>query len=432
MSKPDVLIIGAGACGLMAAHELSKVGKKVTVLEARNRIGGRIRTIHSDSFLMPVETGAEFIHGEFPFTTKLLKEAGINYYELEGKMFSFRNGELDKNKNFIEDSRQLEKKMNELKQDMSVNDFLNTYFPGEKYKDLRDSTRGFVEGYDAADADKASTFAFRDEWNNSETKQFRIEGGYEKLIQHLKERCEAAGVNISLNKEMAEVRWKKGEVRLFDNDIYYAAPKVIITVPPALLTAEAGSSNAITFFPEIPEKIAAAGDIGYGNVIKFTLQFKEPFWKDGEMEKRYNQSLEKLSFLFSDAEVPTWWTQLPYPVPILTGWFAGPRAEKSKDDSETILLDKALNSLSFIFKIKVEELKAKLAASHVANWGADPYSRGAYSYSTLASTKARKELIKPVEDTLYFAGEALDEGHQTGTVEAALKDGVRVAKQIIG
>src|SRR5437588_8014788 len=102
MSKPDVLIIGAGACGLMAAHELSKAGKKVTIIEARNRIGGRIHTVHDDSFLLPVEAGAEFIHGEFPLTISLLKEAGINYYELEGKMFSFRNGELYKSKDFIE------------------------------------------------------------------------------------------------------------------------------------------------------------------------------------------------------------------------------------------------------------------------------------------------------------------------------------------
>src|SRR5260221_14528415 len=132
MSKPDVIIIGAGACGLMAAHELSKAGKKVTVLEGRNRIGGRIHTFRDDSFLMPVEAGAEFIHGEFPLTTSLLKEAGINYYEVEGKMFSFRKGELYKTKDFIEDSRELEKKMNELEEDMSINDFLNTHFAEEK------------------------------------------------------------------------------------------------------------------------------------------------------------------------------------------------------------------------------------------------------------------------------------------------------------
>jgi monoamine oxidase len=430
MPKADVIIIGAGACGLMAAYELSRAGKHVLILEARDRVGGRIHTLHDENFLTSVETGAEFIHGEFPLTTSLLKEAGIKYYELEGKMFSFRNGELEKTKNFVEDSRELEKKMNELEHDVSINEFLDTYFPGERYNGLRESTRGFVEGYDAADADKASTIAFREEWNSSSMTQYRIEGGYTRLINYLKEKCEAAGVDIILNKPIAEVRWKKAEARLFDTQFYFTAGKVIITIPPSLFSENSGK-HAIRFFPDIPDKIAAFNDIGYGTVIKFNLQFNEEFWKSESIEKRLGKSLEKMGFLFSDAEVPTWWTQLPYPEPILTGWFAGPKAERNKHLDEEQLLDKALNSLAFIFKLSVAELKEKMTAWHINNWGVDPFSNGAYSYSTLTSTDSRKKLLQPIDDTIYFAGEALDIGNQSGTVEAAFKDGKRVAEKIL-
>src|SRR4051812_796715 len=89
-SHSDVVIIGAGAAGLMAASSLSRHRLKVTVLEAKERIGGRIYTISEKGFPQPVELGAEFIHGNLPVTLQLLKDAGIGYEKVEGKLVSFR------------------------------------------------------------------------------------------------------------------------------------------------------------------------------------------------------------------------------------------------------------------------------------------------------------------------------------------------------
>src|SRR3569833_3542686 len=94
MKNEDIIIVGAGASGLMAAYTLSKAGKKVTILEARDRIGGRIHTIANESFFKHAELGAEFVHGNLPVTLRLLKQAGIEYVSAEGEMWHYRDGRL--------------------------------------------------------------------------------------------------------------------------------------------------------------------------------------------------------------------------------------------------------------------------------------------------------------------------------------------------
>src|SRR5688572_6389235 len=98
--KFDCIIIGAGACGLMASRELTRAGKSVLLLEARNRIGGRIYTIHNHSFSTFAEAGAEFIHGDLPITSSLLREAGLPFREMEGNIYQLENGVLKKSQLF--------------------------------------------------------------------------------------------------------------------------------------------------------------------------------------------------------------------------------------------------------------------------------------------------------------------------------------------
>src|SRR5437660_224157 len=135
MEKFDVIIIGAGAAGLMAAKILCDAEKKVCILEARDRIGGRVHTLHKEGFTKAVDAGAEFIHGELPLTIKLLKEAGIEYHNMEGGLWQLKNNVLVKREDFIEHADQLIKKLKELDQDMSIAEFLQKYFPEDRYAD---------------------------------------------------------------------------------------------------------------------------------------------------------------------------------------------------------------------------------------------------------------------------------------------------------
>lgn len=430
MNNPDILIIGAGATGLMAARTLAKAGKQVTVLEARDRCGGRIHTIQHGAFTTPTELGAEFVHGDLPVTLGLLKEADIPYHPAGGEMWQYDKGKFSKEQEFIEGWDMLISKLGELKKDVTIAVFLGDHFPGDKYAILRSSVIKFVSGYDTADPETASSFALRDEWKNEDNDaQHRIEGGYGALIRWLEQDIRKAGGIICLNSVVRDVHWQIGkvEVATVDGSVYQAG-RLLIALPLGVLQARRGEQGAISFHPAITGHVKAIGAMGFGAIIKVLLEFDAAFWEDRELT---GKSLEKMGFLFSEEEIPTWWTQSPQHSPLLTGWLGGPGAVALKDASDEQILAMALQSLSNIFKIAGDKLKEKLATFHVANWTAEPFTRGSYAYDTIAASTSRKILNEPVDDTLFFAGEYLYEGAAMGTVEAALTSGRDVAKRML-
>ena len=129
MQTADIIIIGAGATGLMAAHTLTKAGKKVIILEARSRCGGRIHTLSGESFFRNAELGAEFIHGNLPVTLNLLNEAGIATELAVGEMLHYRNGKFSHEGGFDGWDKVLER-LNALDKDISIKQFLDTEFAG--------------------------------------------------------------------------------------------------------------------------------------------------------------------------------------------------------------------------------------------------------------------------------------------------------------
>src|SRR5688500_17749338 len=152
----DVVIVGAGAAGLSAARILSRSGKSVHILEARNRIGGRIQTVNGAGFSAPVEAGAEFMHGDLPSTLALMQEANVSYRAGHGQTWNVVNNHLSKGNFFDEGWTELMDRLQRLEQDMTIGTFLQKYFSDPRYESLVDSVKGFVQGYDAADINKAS------------------------------------------------------------------------------------------------------------------------------------------------------------------------------------------------------------------------------------------------------------------------------------
>ncbi|HUR12102.1 MAG TPA: FAD-dependent oxidoreductase [Flavitalea sp.] len=148
--------------------------------------------------------------------------------------------------------------------------------------------------------------------------------------------------------------------------------------------------------------------------------------------KKIGQDLSDLSFLITDQTIPTWWTQYPEKVPLLAGWIAGPDALDKKDWNEKMILDAGISSLSTLFQTEEKNLRDWLDAKFIVNWTAEPFTRGAYSYSTIHTKTFRPIATAPVEETLFFAGEAFYDGVAAGTVEAALDSGRKATISMMG
>jgi monoamine oxidase len=422
-----IIIVGAGAAGLIAGCKLADEQREVIIFEARDRIGGRMHTFQSD-FTRLVEEGAEFIHGELPLTISQLNEAGSHYYSTKGRIWRYFQGELETDNSFIEDDQKLTKALKKIEKDIPVKEFLETNFDKEKNFMLIESTKKFVEGYDSADYSRASTFALRDEWTKSDDdKQFRIAGGYKILYDHLEKKFTAAGGKIILNKNVNEIRHYADHCEIVSDDIE-TADKVIVTVPTGVLADRDGKGH-IRFTPAIPELNNWIVKSGYGWLIKIAIEFSIPFWENEKFEDEKVNQTKGMLFLFTDQKIPTWWTQAPDSYPLLSGWLSGTAARDMKDVSDEEILEHGINSLCKIYNIKKAELKKLIKSTHVKNWCNDPFTCGSYSYKTPETVDAYQLMKKPF-GALYFAGEALTEGSDNGTVEAALLSGTRIAESI--
>ena len=415
------LIVGGGAAGLMTARELARACKKVTVLEARNRCGGRIYPLSAQEFGYPAEGGAEFVHGAAPVTRALMREAGLSLSPIEGTRWSGRSGEFSPNESQPPHAALLHRALIELKTDLPVAEFLEAHFADRQYGELRKSVKRMVEGYDAADPNHASTFALRDEWiGHGLGRQGRIAGGYGALIEFLVSECRRQGATIRLLSVVTAIDESRGRIAAYCQDgAIHDADAAIVTVPLPIL-------REIKLPHAVREKVTASTDIGYGNVVKILLRFTTKWWINCS-----GRDLGDLSFVFSSATVPTWWTQHPAEYPVLTGWFAGPKADAVARHTVSELVNMGLDSLAEIFNLPRDRMMRDLISSRAINWGNDPFARGAYSYATPKTREAQAALRKLEGGAVFFAGEALYAGRDMGTVEAALANGRETAQAIL-
>jgi monoamine oxidase len=420
-TSDHVIVIGAGAAGLTAARELARAGRKVTVLEARDRCGGRIDPLPVAKFGYPAEGGAEFIHGAAAVTNALMREAGLAAQPLRGTRWSAEQGTFSQGRPPEPGSDRFYAALAALKTDLPIAEFLRQHFGGPEHARLRRSIERTAEGYDAADPERASTLALRDEWmsEGSPGNQGRVAGGYGALIDFLAAESRRHGAAIHFNAVARDIEAAGGSVvvRCADGSTH-TGTAAILTVPLPLL-------DEIILPPALREKVsAAAKDIGFGNVIKLLLCFKTRWWATARKE------LADLSFLISQSEIPVWWTQSPSTAPVLTGWFGGPKTRAMRGFDESKLIEIGLSSLAHVFGLSPKQLEGELVAARAIDWANERFSRGAYSYATPATRDAQARLMAS-KGPVFFSGEALYRGPDMGTVEAALANGLETARTIL-
>jgi monoamine oxidase len=405
----------------MAARELARAGKSVTIVEARDRCGGRIYPLPAQEFGYQAEGGAEFVHGAAPVTRSLMRDARLSLSPRGGTRWSARTGTLLPDDSSLPHADRFYQVLRGVKADLPIAEFLERHFADRQYDKLRRSITRTVEGYDAADPCRASTLALRDEWmGRDEGEHGRIREGYGALVEHLASECRKHGVAIHLGAAVTAIDEARGRIVARCHDgASFEADAAILAVPLPLLSEIALPQAA-------RERAAATADIGFGNVVKILLRFATKWWAD-----HGGRDLADLSFLLSNAMVPTWWTQHPDEYPVLTGWFAGPKADRVSLLSETQLVDMGLASLAGIFDLPQDRIRRELIAWRAINWGNDPFARGAYSYATPETRAAQSALTKPDGGAIFFSGEALYAGPDMGTVEAALASGRETAQTIL-
>lgn len=182
--------------------------------------------------------------------------------------------------------------------------------------------------------------------------------------------------------------------------------------------------GAIGFDPEPENLKRALAAMAMGPVVRITFRFHEAFWHG-------RKDLEQLGFLHSlDEWVPTWWTSLPVHAPVITGWSAGPAAKRMMQLDEHGQIDRAVQTLARLLERDPKQLQQQVEACYVHDWNHDPYARGAYSYVRPGGLDEQCMLAKPVEHTLYFAGEASEAAH-SGTVHGAIMSGMRAARELL-
>jgi monoamine oxidase len=279
-------------------------------------------------------------------------------------------------------------------------------------------SKAFAEGFDLADINVASILSVKKEWQHEHDTQYRINGGYGQLTEKLYSTCLQKKAKILLKTECVKLIYKKHEVAVVTKGGKKITTRFVIITPSVAVL----QSNGIVFDPTPIAHLEAIQQLGFGNIIKFILQFKSSFWEKQD---------EEIGFLLSDKIIPTWWTQLPVRNNILTGWIGGPVALQKSKETPAALLQLALRSLAGIFHTSTDFLKRQLLSYSISNWQKNKFVKGGYSYNTLYTSKAIEVLNKPIAETIWFAGEAYHDGESQGTVEAALQSGRSVAKKII-
>jgi monoamine oxidase len=427
----DVVVIGAGAAGLAAADVLARAGKSVLILEARDRVGGRCWSLRDPELPVPVELGAEFIHGRPRATFALLARAGMVAVDRTGDGWYSERGRLKPMGEIFSEIRKAMRGARPPARDVSFETYLETEL-GHLPVLARNFARRRVEGYEGADPARASARTMVEEWSGEDeataASHYRPLGGYGPLLEWLAGTLDPDRVRMELQTAVTAVRWRRGSVEVDaacgGRPLRARARRAIVTLPLGILQLPGNAPGAVRFTPALAAKRKALRGLAPSRVVKVVMRFRSAFWET----LKGGHGSDAAFIRAPGAPFPSFWTALPVRTPLLVAWAGGPRAARLSGNNAPAMIRRAEDSLKSVFGRGTPRAEA----AYVHDWQQDPYSRGAYSYVTVGGAGARKALAAPLGNTLYFAGEAADFEGENGTVAGALQSGTRAALRTLG
>lgn len=418
-----VLVIGAGLAGLAASRELKQAGHQVVVLEARDRIGGRIWTSNKWPDL-PLDLGATWIHGGTgnPITD-LANQLGASrlvtsyertvIYNTNGQILSeAEEAQLD---SIREQVFYMLRKAQDSDADISVRQavaLLEKKFAGNPaaLRFLNFCLSGGIEQEYAGSASRLSAHWY-DSVKEFDGDDVLFAQGFKIIAEHL-----AQDVDIKLSQVVKEIRWQESEVRVRTTDNEFVADRVVVTLPLGVL-----QHNDVRFVPELPEaKRNAISKLGMGVLNKCYLRFPQAFWPDDMdwleyVPEQHGEWTEWVSFKRA--------TQLP----VLLGFNAADHGREIEAWSDGQIVASAMETLKTIFGANIPQP----IDYQITRWASDPFTRGSYSYNAIGSTpKMRGALANPLNGQLFFAGEATNRDY-FGTAHGAYLSGLRAARDVL-
>lgn len=431
-AEADVIVIGAGVAGLGAAAQLGRKGRRVLLLEARDRVGGRVWS-HGPRKPgeAPVEFGAEFVHEGNAALRALLRAERLKTEPVEAPMRWWRDGRLIEAPDFWESVARVTAAVPPRFRG-GFGDFLAGPAASRIPDDLRARVGHYAGSFNAAPLDGLSAQAMREERGGAEDTDHRVLGPYDAIVRRLQGRLPSSRVRLLLGQPVRRLRHRRGAVEVTTEPRgvtagpqTFRARAAIVTLPLGVLKA-----RAVDFVPPLGRAQEVVDALGWGQVVRITLRLRAGFWRKPLLPAELRAEGGK-RFGFVNAPrlpIPTWWT-LAAPAPLLTGWAGGEPAEALAGTTPEALRELALASLARLGGAPVAAWREQLLEMYHHDWRADPYSLGAYSYAMAGHEDGPARLARPVADTLFFAGEATSGA--LGTVHGALASGLRAANALI-
>lgn len=418
-----VIVIGAGISGIAAARTLTDKGYSVIVLEARNRIGGRILT--DTSLGVPIDLGASWIHGvnKNPIAD-LAKKFNVTTYEIDDE-----NGlEFDADGNELPDGEfaRIEAMFEEIYEEVAL-----LQEDSDEDMPLQQAFDQVLEEYDLSDAElhklnyyihlvtaleygaDAKNLSLW-EWDSDEEfdgKEVVFPNGYHQIVKGL-----AQGLDIRLNTEVKSIKYSQSGVEVETSNGMFTSEKVVVTIPLGVL-----KQAQVRFEPLLPlSKQNAINNLEMGVLNKVYLKFPNAFW-DADVEV----------FSYLGEMIGEWCDWLNFvPMtgePVLMAFHGGDKGFDLEDLTDDEVITDAMQTLRTMFGEDAPEPEKYL----ITRWGQDKFSYGSYSHiPPFASGDDYDALFEPVDDVLFFAGEATSRKY-FATVHGAYLSGVAAADRIL-